>query len=200
MAIQPMLRVVALLLLCGISMPEVGAQTAPVRSSPSVPLSEDDYRQRDLLLREKQLELEKTKAWASALAIGVPIVAAVIALVGTAMAAKKTLIATFTAKAAELALHGEGPQEVLNRAKLLARLYKDLLPSDFQARVSAIEAADVGRIVSQAPWTSNLQKEIIALLAQYPSQRAQIISDYRSMFPDYKFVDRLLTAKEVTTQ
>jgi len=96
-------------------------------------------------------------------------------------------------KAAELALQGEGPSEVLNRARLLGQFYGDLLPRNFVKRVDAIHAENVGRIVTEAPFVSVFQKEVITLLAQYPNQREQILADYKSVYP-YSFFDNLEAA------
>ncbi|MBS1786549.1 MAG: hypothetical protein JST85_02435 [Acidobacteria bacterium] len=156
-------------------------------------LSEDEYRKRDIEIKNRAIEVEERKVWTSALATSVPILVALFALIGTIVAAKKTLVANFTAKAAELALQGEGPEEVINRAKLLARLYKNLLPKDFVERVQELEANQIGRIVTQAPWTSELKKEVIELLAEHPDQREQIIADYQSVY-GYSFLSDLKAA------
>jgi hypothetical protein len=157
-------------------------------------MSESDYRKKDLEIKSRAIDVEEKKTWTSALAISVPIVVALFALLTTILATRKTIVANFTAKAAELALQGEGPQEIINRATLLGELYEDLLPNDFVARVKKLEANKIGRIVTQAPWISELQKEVIALLAQYPAQRQQIISDYKNLFPNYAFLDKLGSA------
>ena len=129
----------------------------------------------------------------SDLTIGIPILVGLLALAGAVWNTRKTAQAQAMTKAAELALQGEGPDEVLNRARLLGQFYGSLLPGNFVKRVTTIHADDVGRIVTQAPWTSDFQKEIIALLAQYPEQREQILADYKSVF-EYPFFDSLAAA------
>jgi hypothetical protein len=107
----------------------------------------------------------------NALAISVPIVAALLALAGTVMAARRTMMAQFAAKAAELALLGEDTTEVINRARLIAQLYENLLPPDFQKRLISLkekDKKDIGRVVTKAPWTSELWKDVVELLAQQP--------------------------------
>jgi hypothetical protein len=142
-----------------------------------------------LELRSRAINVELEKAYITGVATAVPIVVALFALMDTIWAARKTMIAQFTAKAAELALQGEGTGEVLNRAILLESLYSDLLPADFRTRVEKLDAHKIGRIVSQVPWTSELiMKEVVELLAKYPSQRDQIIKDYLCMFPNYGFL------------
>lgn len=185
---QTIMRYSLVMLILLILAPSAIAQP---QNQPSDALSENDYRKKDLEIKNRAIDVEEKKVWTSALATSVPIVVALFALIGTIMAARRTLVANFTAKAAELALQGEGPQEIINRATLLGELYKDLLPDDFVNRVKKLEATKIGRIVTQAPWTSELQKEIIALLAQYPAQRQQIIADYKSLFPEYKFLNNL---------
>lgn len=69
------------------------------------------------------------------------------------MAARRTVVAQFAAKAAELALLGEDSPEIINRATLIA----DLLPRDFKTRLGNLkEKEDIGRIVTKPPWTSEL--------------------------------------------
>jgi hypothetical protein len=165
---------------------------SPVRSALAQPsaqprsLSEDEYRRRDLELRARAIQAEEMKARASFWAVGVPISLALVTLAGSIWAARRTVIAQFSVKAAELALQGEGPQEVLNRAKLLAELYRGLLPRESVERLRELTPDQLGRIVTQAPWVAGLKKELIALLAEHPAQREQIIADYHSMFPQYK--------------
>jgi hypothetical protein len=144
-----------------------------------------------LELRSRAINVELEKAYITGVATAVPIVVALFALMGTIWAARKTMIAQFTAKAAELALQGEGTGEVLNRAILLESLNSDLLPADFRTRVEKLDAHKIGRIVSQVPGTSELMKEVVELLAKYPSQRDQIIKDYLCMFPNYDFLRTL---------
>lgn len=188
---QTMMRYILASLLLFVSSPIMFAQPAP---QPGESLSESDYRKRDLEIKSRAIDVEEKKAWTSALTTSVPIVVALFALVGTIIAARRTLIANFTAKAAELALQGEGPEEIINRATLLGELYKDLLPNNFVARVKKLDANKIGRIVTQAPWASELQKEVVSLLAEHPIQRQQIIADYKSMFPDYEFLNKLAAA------
>jgi hypothetical protein len=82
--------------------------------------------------------------------------------------------AQFTSKVAELALQGEGPPEVLNRAKLLARLYEDLLPSNFADRVDALRRS--------SDWRVSLR----ALLVRQPSEdynEAEVVVDPFALGP-----------------
>ena len=168
--------------------PALAQSSRPV-SGPS--LSEGEYRLRDLKLKERALDIEEVKARNALWNTGVPISLGLVTLAGTIWAARRTVVAQFTAKAAELALQGEGPQEIINRAKLLADLYEGLLPRDSVERLRELKPDRLGRLVTQAPWTSDLQKDVVALLAQYPDQREQIIADYLSMFPEYDFLRKL---------
>jgi hypothetical protein len=163
--------------------------SALAQSPPTTTGSDDQYRIRELELRREAMDLEVKKTWISALGIGVPIFVAVLALAGTIMAARGTMKAQFTSKVAELALQGEGPTEVLNRAKLLARLYEDLLPSDFADRVDALSRSrdgerGTGRIFTGPPYHAQLKKEIVEQLAKYPLNRQQILADYIALIPE----------------
>ena len=165
------------------------AQSSLSVSAPS--LSEAEYRFRDLKLREHALDIEEVKARNALWNTGIPISLGLVTLAGTIWAARRTVVAQFTAKAAELALQGEGPQEIINRAKLLSDLYEGLLPRESVERLRKLRPDRLGRLVTQAPWISDLQKDVVALLAEYPQQREQIIADYLSMFPDYDFLRTL---------
>lgn len=169
--------------------PPAFAQPTQPKSAPS--LSESEYRIRDLKLRERALDIEEVKARTSLWATGVPMSLGLVTLAGTVWAARRTVVAQFTSKAAELALQGEGPQEIINRAKLLAGLYEGLLPRESVKRLREMKPEGLGRLVTQAPWVSELQKDVIALLAEYPAQREQIIDDYLRLFPDYTFLRKL---------
>jgi hypothetical protein len=165
-----------------------------------VRMSEDEFRVRDLALRERAIDVEEKKATMSLWANGIPITLALLTLAGSIWAARRTVVAQFTTKAAELALQGEGPDEIINRAKLLAVLYKGLLPAESIKQLDELRPEQLGRIVTEAPWTSNLQKEVVTLLAQHPNQRDQIIADYISMFPDYEFLRTLPTGATGSTE
>jgi hypothetical protein len=152
---------------------------------------------------DDEFSVEKRSATMSGLAISIPITVALLALAGSIWVAKETVtgnmrvaketvVGQFTAKAAELALQGEGPEEIINRANFLADLYADLLPEKSLNVLKKLKPEEAKRMVTQAPWMSNFQKEIVALLAKYPAQREQIIADYKSLYPDYHdFLDKL---------
>jgi hypothetical protein len=192
-----MMASVALLLLLFLEASAVFAQSEP----PLGPrLSEDEYRIRDLELKARAIEVESIKAKLSLWATGIPITVGLLTLAGSIWAARKTVISQFTTKAAELALQGEGPDEIIHRAKLLAELYEGLLPKDTIRRLDELDREKIGRIVTQAPWLSDLKKEAVTLLAQNPAQREQIIADYISMFPTYQFFKPLLSRLQVAAE
>jgi hypothetical protein len=101
-------------------------------------LTEDEYRIRDLELKVRALELDARKTSIAQWANIVPITVALLTLGFGIWTAQRTVVGQFTTKAAELALQGEGPDEILNRARLLTKLYHDLLPGDFVDRLSAM--------------------------------------------------------------
>ena len=135
---------------------------------------------------KQNLVLERQKALYSALGRGVPILVGFLTLAGAIWTANRTAKAQAVNKAAELALLGEGPSEVQNRAFLIKEFYGDLLPNNFVERVQAIDVNKVGRILTQAPWVAELKREIVKVLAEHPDQRQQIITDYRRLYPQYR--------------
>ncbi|HKI06699.1 MAG TPA: hypothetical protein VKK31_32275 [Thermoanaerobaculia bacterium] len=176
----------ALLLL--IFLLQVSPAVAQPRPAMGQKLSEDEYRIKDLELRERAIAVEEAKTRTSLWATGIPISLALVALAGTIWAARQTVVAQFTAKAAELALQGEGSDEIINRAKLLSDLYKGLLPRTSVKRLRELDSKRLGRLVTQAPWGAELKKCVISLLAENPAQREQIIADCVSVFPGHEFL------------
>jgi hypothetical protein len=183
---------------------------------PAIPFSEGEYRERDLEikrqdldLRRKAMHLERQKAWLSALATIVPIIAGAVAVWGVIVSANRSANAALTAstrtteatlitKLTELSLQGEGPLEVINRAKLLVGMYANRLPGDFVENVKKIKADEIGRIATEAPWPTEFSKNLVEMLAKYPSQRQQILLDYKAILP-YEFID-VLTETPVVAQ
>jgi hypothetical protein len=190
------LTISLLSVLCVTMTGQAQAQAAPA-------ISEEQYRRRDLEIKGQALEVarEAVKAgigqkesWTTYIPLAVAVIAlggSVYSAVITSQAATESVRVTFTAKVAELALQGETTEDVIRRADLLAQLYEGLLPEDFHTRVRKLDAERIGRIVTQAPWTSELQKGLLELLAQNPQQRKQIITDYIAMFPNYEFLENL---------
>jgi hypothetical protein len=143
------MRYVLMLLLCFLVVSAVFAQSQP---PPAPSLSDDEYRRRDLEIKERALKNEDKKAWIAALGMGVPILVGLLTLAASIVQVKKTVVAQFATKAAELALQGEGVEEVLNRADLLALMYPKLLPKKFRRSLATLaERAERGRSIKIQP-------------------------------------------------
>lgn len=181
-------RYVLMLLLCFLAASAVFAQSQP---QPAPSLSEDEYRRRDLEIKERALKNEDKKAWIAALGMGVPILVGLLTLTVSIFQVKKTVVAQFATKAAELALRGEGVEEVVNRANLLALMYPKLLSKQFRRSLETLEERDErgrsikmrGRSIKIQPtYPTAFKAEVIKLLAAHPQQREQILTDYEHMF------------------
>lgn len=145
---------------------------------------------------EQRLETERMKErWAAAAAILPPVVA-LLALGYVVLSLRKMIAARFVMKAAEVALEGPGPQETINRARLLASMFVDMLPPDFTQRFADQKPTDHGWASHSA--MASAKKELIKLLAEYPGQRAQIIEDWRSLFPADNWVDDIAVPLSTT--
>ena len=162
----------------------VFAQSQP-QSAPS--LSDDEYRRRDLVIKEQAIENEDKKAWIAALGTGVPILLGLLTLTVSIYSVKKTVFAQFATKAAELALQGERVDEVINRANLLAKMYPELLPKDFLGGLGQIDPGEIGRIFTQPTFPIALRVEVIKLLVANPQQREQILTDFQNLFSGYSY-------------
>lgn len=196
-----------LLLFCGWDISPLRAQPQPQPQS-TTSFSEGEYREKDLEIKRQELDLkreslvlEQWKTWLSPVATIVPIIAGLVAVWGVIVSANKsantaleastrTTEATLITKLTELSLQGETPTDVANRAKLLVEMFASRLPGDFAKNVENISVAKMGRIATAAPWTSELAKELVEMLAKYPDQRQQILLDYKAIF-EYPFIDSL---------
>ena len=140
-----------------------------------------------LALEQEKLEVERYKARlerSKTLWTAMSVVASILVAAGTivygAWSLRKTAEANFVTKAAEIALQGPSPWEARNRARTIAALFGDMLPPRF---VERFEKTDPSRFGSEGDETIPSKKELIKLLAERPSQRAQILRDWRSVFP-----------------
>jgi hypothetical protein len=159
------------------------------QSAPSI--SDDEYRRRDLEIKERALNNEDKKAWIAALGTGVPILLGLLTLTASIFSVKRTVVAQFTTKAAELALQGERIEEVLHRAALLAQMYPKLLPKNFARNLTKIKPDEIGRIFTQSTFPIALRAEVLKLLAANPQQREQILTDFQNMFPGYSYWEQV---------
>jgi hypothetical protein len=189
------MRCILMLLLFFLVTSVVFAQSQP---QPAPSLSDDEYRSRDLAIKERALENEDKKAWIAALGTGVPILLGLLTLTASIFSVRRTVIAQFTTKAAELALQGEGVNEVLHRAALLAQMYPKLLPKDFRNSLAKIEPQEIGRIFTQSTFPIALRAEVIKLLAANPQQREQILTDYQNLFSGYPYWQQLRSGSAPT--
>jgi hypothetical protein len=81
----------------------------------------------------------------------------------------------FKLKAIELALDADSPDAAKNRATFIQKTFSGVLPEQF---VSEFGSNELGFGASKRS-----RKDFLALVAQYPAQRKQIIEDWKAVFP-----------------
>jgi hypothetical protein len=89
-----------------------GQSSNPAQSVPA--LSDTEYRQKDLEIRVQNQKIELKKAWITAVATSLPILAGLLAVSATIFTARRAVIGQFAVKAAEIALQGEGLDRLTN--------------------------------------------------------------------------------------
>jgi hypothetical protein len=158
---------------------------------PALDANELELEKQKLALEERRVVIDERKArqgfW-TRVTVLIPIVAALIALGGTALSRHQEsrdeiklqeLEAqdAFELKAVELVMSAETAFETLTRAKAVKALFPQRLPDGFAATFDPERNTDFRfRIIAS-------KKELLTLLAEHPQQRQQILETWRSLFP-----------------
>jgi hypothetical protein len=170
----------------------------PVKSTLAVNLisaspSELSLREKELELKKQEFEFKKQEAkslensemlknyatLASIIAIGIPVWVAAINVREQRRIADEQAKLQFRMKVAELALtNTENATQAKEKARALANLFKPspLIPDEFA------EQFDPKQFQFGYGSSKKKREEMIALLAQYPNQRKQILSDWYVLF------------------
>jgi hypothetical protein len=197
-----------LLLIAWAALEMVAGITLALEATPVSP-SELNIRERELSLKSQEFELkkqesafmqsiEKSKARGNiisvvlaALALGIPVWIAAINIRAQRKLADEQAKVEFQMKVAELALtNSENATQAREKARALATLFDrtPLLPRGFADRFDPKQfRLDYGH-------SNKTREKMIELLAQYPGQREQILSDWYVLFRwDWLWVDPLLS-------
>jgi hypothetical protein len=145
-----------------------------------------------LQVEREKLQVERHKARWSAIGAIVPIVVAFATITYGAWSLKETARMQFEAKLAELALAAPDPDQARNRARLIAALFQDLLPREFAIRLEQLDPGNFGTIhhpdtVAQIA----TKKQLFDAIARQPGYRREIITAWKALFPDDKWIDDL---------
>jgi hypothetical protein len=130
--------------------------------------------------RERQKEstsIEADKLKWAAIGTMIPILAALGTLWYGIYSVKRTVSAQLATKLAELALGGSGSWEIVNRARFATHLFSELLPPEFINKVDKMDPAEI----SPGPSRKGV---VIELLAKHPTQRDQILADFKAAYGD----------------
>lgn len=144
-----------------------------------------------MAIDRENLRVESDKAAWAAIGVVLPILGGLGTVAYGVWSLRKSIEAQFGVKAAEVILQGENSREALGRARFLRAIFGELLPRGFTQRVKEYEAGKHGPVRGGSPGAIMAKKEIIKLLAERPEQRAQILADWRALFPDDEWVSRI---------
>jgi len=139
-----------------------------------------EYRKLDI--EEQQLLMQRQKMYVDAASVAVPLLIGALTLALGLLNMRKTAQNQFAVKAAEIALNTKDPYEARNKARALVALFKRELPADFVKRIENFEPENYN--VRTFPGKARL----IELIAAQPDHRAQIIADWKAMFPSDDWV------------
>ncbi len=128
------------------------------------------------------LKIERLKAWGTILSILIPLLIASLTFAFNALSEARQRQSDFELKAAELAFDTEGPVGTFNKARALAALFPDKLPTDFAATFDPNKYG-----VSR----SEPRFELLKLITEYPDQKNDIIEMWLKLFPDHTWAEDL---------
>jgi hypothetical protein len=136
----------------------------------------------------QRFQLEKRKnisdivlAWVTTLSLIFGVVIPLITIAVNVNSQTKQARHEFELKAAEIVMNTTGPTGTLNRAKAMANMFPDRLPSNFAASFDPKEYTGDN--------TNTPKKELIQLLVEHPDQRAKIIETWKKLFPDHEWIN-----------
>jgi hypothetical protein len=130
-----------------------------------------------LKLDAKKANTERWKSFWTSLGLVVPLLIAAIPVAYSAMTFQRTAEIQFSTKAVEVALSASSGPDAIGRARVIAALYPDLLPTGYEQRLAALDRGRYGDA------TVFPKMELMKLLAQQPAHRGQLLADWRMLFP-----------------
>jgi hypothetical protein len=144
--------------------------------------------ERDKIVNDSaRIKLEESKNRWTAVSVILPVLGVLATLAFSIYSFKKqqrlqidsqneTARLNFEIKAAEITFAGKSPHAIRNRGRALRQLFSDRLHPDF---LSNFRPEDFGGDAEPAP-----QKlALLELLAKYPGQRDEILTDWANLFP-----------------
>lgn len=136
-----------------------------------------------LSIEERSLCIEERAALWNSLALGIPLVVAVLTLMVGVRIRDQQDRRKFQAKAAEIVMDARGPEAALNRAKVLAALFPGNLPDDFA------DSFDPGEY---APEEGSLTKEkFFQIVAPHVEKKVELAELWKQLFPSNLWTDRI---------
>ena len=157
-------------------------------NKPTVTTLEEErlkLEQAKVTLEIKKLELDREKAKWSAIGTIVPIVVALTTIIYGVWSLGKTAQSQFQSKVAELALAAPDAANAKDRARILAALFKELLPEAFHKRLEQMDPEKFGvflnpndRIIVDA------KLKLFQAISANPTHRGDLINTWKVLFPD----------------
>jgi hypothetical protein len=150
------------------------------------------FEQEQVTLKERELGLERQKAWLTAMSVLAAAAAAVLAYwssrknqldqAGAQLALQeKTALDNFQLKAAEIAMAGRTSWDAKGRAIALAALFPGRLPSQLGADFDP----------EKYTWGRESKRELLSLLAANAADRKVILKTWAALFPHDDWIDSI---------
>jgi hypothetical protein len=150
------------------------------------------YEREQIRLEEAKLALEREKAWVTAGALAIPLIAAILAYwsarknqLDQAKANMKLQESVasdnFVLKACEIAMSGRTSYDAKGKAVALAALFPGKLPADLGRNFDA----------KGYEWGREAPRELFALIAAHAEHRRIIVRAYKALFPHDDWINRL---------
>ena len=147
--------------------------------------NEFDLELAKIELEREKLKLERNKAIWTSLSIFIPLLIAALTIAFNAWSQARQAQSAFLLQTAEIVMNADSPTGSFNKARALAALFPQQLPSDFSTFTETFDPAKYS-----VPTTS-AQKTLLEWLILYPDQRQQILDDWLSLFPKDEWVEAL---------
>jgi hypothetical protein len=149
------------------------------------PSSKLDLERVKIELEHEKIKLERNKAIWTSLSIFIPLLIAALTIAFNSWSQVQQTKSDFILQAAEIVMSSETPTGSYNRARALAALFPEQLPSNFQSFAEAFNPEKYA-----APSTT-AQKTLLEWLILYPEQREDILDAWIILFPEDEWVNDL---------
>lgn len=130
-----------------------------------------------LSIEREKLEVERIKAKWNAIAVVVPLLAAILTVAFGLWTHNQQAESQFEIKVAEIVMQSGSPMEALGRAQAFMAMFPDRLPKDFA------KPFDPQEFTNQETGVPESKKEFLILLADKGLTKEEIVKIWKHLFP-----------------